>query len=67
MHTTDESIEDTKDYITPFIQQPDKTPSLFAGELVANTLPCGNDYKEQYLKEIFIKGIERPIRQSMSE
>lgn len=59
------NIADREDVITMFSQPSNKTTSLYAEELVAKALRCGEVYGEHDLNLFFIKELDKSIRQSM--
>lgn len=61
---TDESIKETKDVVTTFIQLVNQTPAQYADELVAKKLRCKNVYEEKDLSEFFIKWLDKSNTQS---
>lgn len=63
-YSTNENITNADDKTTTSIHTPNKTPSQHTEELVAKKLCCGDGYEEQDL-EIFIKRLDKSIRQSL--
>lgn len=66
-HTTNENIAKTKGKIFTTIQPPHRTLSQYAKKFMAIKLHCKDIHEEQDLNEIFIKKLDKFIRQSMGE
>lgn len=66
-YTTGQDTADTENEIALFIQLSNKTSSLCAEILGAETLSFEGVYKEQDLNEIFIKGRGQSIRQNVKK
>lgn len=64
-YATRENIADSENETKVFSQPPNKTPLQYDAELVTKAIRCGDLYKEHDMNEIFTKGLEKFIRQSM--
>lgn len=63
--STDENRAETEDENTVVAKSPNKTPLKCAEKFVARAFRDGDVYEEYDLNEIFMKGLDTSIRQSI--